>query len=66
MEQYDIFLVALIGYLLVCAVMLLGAYGWIMNVYEIAQSSGEPLNGLFILRLIGVPVVPLGALLGFV
>ena len=66
MEQYDAYLAAIVGYFLTCVVMILAAYGWAMNVYEIAQSSGGPLNGLFILRPIGIPVVPLGALLGFV
>jgi len=66
MEQYDAYLAAIVGYFLTCAVMVLAAYGWAMNVYYIAQSSGEPLNGLFLLRLIGVVLAPLGALLGFI
>lgn len=43
---------------IVCAV------GWVLNIIAIANTYTLELTGLFILRIIGVLVFPLGAVLG--
>lgn len=39
--------------------------GWIMNIMTIAGSSFDVLSGMLILRIVGIFVAPLGAVLGY-
>ena len=50
--------------ILLVAIILFGGIGWIWNVVKIAQSDFV-LTGMFVLRLIGVFVAPLGAIIGY-
>lgn len=53
--------------LLVIAVMLLSAYGWINNIYNlVAKDDFNAPYKAEVLRLAGVPIAPLGVILGFV
>ena len=47
------------------AIVLAGLWGWIFNVVKIVDTVNDPIAGMFILRCIGILVVPLGAILGF-
>lgn len=53
------------GVLAFLLVILAGVAGWIMNIFAIAGSFTEPLTGLFVLRIVGIFVAPLGAVLGY-
>jgi len=39
--------------------------GWVMNIITIAHSSFDVLTGMLILRIVGIFVGPLGAILGY-
>ena len=39
--------------------------GWIMNIVAIAGSSFDVLSGMLVLRIVGIFVAPLGAVLGY-
>lgn len=52
--------------LLVVMLFLAGVVGWVMNVIEIVQTGADPITGLFIVRVIGVFMAPLGCVLGYV
>lgn len=41
-----------------------GAIGWVLNIVDIYHTCCE-LNGLLILRVVGIFVAPLGAVLGY-
>lgn len=41
------------------------AIGWVMNIVTIAGSSFNDITGILVLRVIGVFVAPLGAVLGY-
>jgi hypothetical protein len=41
-------------------------YGWIANIVSIAHSDLSTLTGMLILRVAGIFVAPLGAILGYV
>ena len=41
------------------------AVGWVMNVVTIAHVMAEPITGMFVLRVVGIFVVPLGGVLGY-
>jgi hypothetical protein len=56
----------IIGALSVLALIGAGALGWIMNVITIAHTIDAPLSGVFILRVLGVVIPILGAVLGYV
>jgi hypothetical protein len=58
-------LVVIFGILVVVSVVLLGCYGWVMNIVKMFAIASEPITGLFILRGIGIFLAPLGAVLGF-
>ena len=38
--------------------------GWCMNLYAIGMTYDLPLNGKFILRVIGIFVAPIGSFMG--
>lgn len=41
------------------------AFGWISNVVKLFGAATEPLTAMFIIRCLGVPVAPLGVVLGY-
>jgi len=54
----------LTGALLVMIFAILIFYGYIMNIIELA--TAQDATGLVILRTIGIFIVPLGSILGFI
>ena len=54
----------LTGALLVMIFAILIFYGYIMNIIELA--TAQDVTGLVILRAIGILIVPLGSILGFI
>jgi hypothetical protein len=56
----------IIGALSVLALVGAGVLGWIMNVLTIAHTIDAPLSGMLILRVLGVVIPILGAVLGYV
>lgn len=40
--------------------------GWIANIVKIVGVISDPITGMFILRVVGIFVAPLGAVLGYV
>lgn len=53
-------------WLLLVAVFILGFAGWVMNIMTIAGSSFNDLTGLLILRVVGIFIAPMGAVLGWI
>lgn len=51
-----------IGYILVLLAL---AGGWVANVVKIVAALSDPITGMFIARLVGTVVFPLGGVLGF-
>ena len=49
----------------VIIVMVASLAGWFMNLGQLIGMSFEPLTGLAVVRVIGVFVAPLGAVLGY-
>lgn len=46
-------------------ILVLGTIGWILNIVTIFTSMAGPISGVFIVRLVGVIVAPLGAIMGW-
>jgi hypothetical protein len=46
-------------------VVAIGAVGWIWNIVKIVGSIADPITAMLIVRCVGVFLVPLGAILGF-
>lgn len=47
-------------------VLVAGAIGWIMNVVALVKMLGDPtVTPMFLARIAGVVIVPLGAVLGW-
>jgi hypothetical protein len=42
-----------------------GAIGWVRNIITIAHSGLDQISGMLILRIVGIFVAPLGAVLGY-
>ena len=54
------------GLTLTYLAILLGlAVGWVMNVVSIVHTLSDPITGMFIARLVGTVVFPLGGILGY-
>jgi len=51
---------------LIASVAVGGAVGWAMNIIKIAGSDFSHLNGELVIRVIGVPMAPIGAVMGYV
>lgn len=48
-------------------VLIIGSLiGWVLNVIDLLQTIGGGFTTLFVLRVVGVFVAPLGAILGWV
>lgn len=56
--------VAIISLLFWVAVTIALCVGWVLNIFTIANSNLE-LTGIFVLRIIGIFIAPLGAVLGY-
>jgi len=54
-----------IAEILVMLVILVGGSGWIWNIVKIFHSNFHDITGTLALRLFGILVVPLGAVMGF-
>ncbi len=46
------------------AIWLAAITGWVMNIVSLVQA--EAINGLELVRLVGIFVLPLGAVLGYI
>ena len=51
--------------LLYIAAVFVMCFGWVMNIIAIAHTADLPLSGMFLLRVAGIFVVPLGCVLGY-
>ena len=56
----------LLGFGLIVSVAVGGAAGWAMNIIKIAGSDFSHINGELVIRVIGIPMAPLGAVMGYV
>jgi hypothetical protein len=41
-------------------------YGWIANIITIAHSNFNDITGLLVLRVVGIFIAPIGAVLGYI
>lgn len=46
-------------------ILILGMIGWIMNIITIFSTMANPISGVFIVRIVGIIVAPLGAIMGW-
>lgn len=40
--------------------------GWVLNVVQLVHAAAAPITGIFVLKCIGIVVVPFGGILGWV
>ncbi|MFA6201265.1 MAG: hypothetical protein WC679_12765 [Bacteroidales bacterium] len=55
----------IIGPILLIILILLGCFGWSANIYEIFITEEDNLSAKTILRIVGIFLPPLGAILGY-
>lgn len=57
-----------LGILLWVFFALVGAVGWVMNIFRVISlaSDAAQVSTMFVLRCVGIVVAPLGAILGWV
>ena len=51
--------------MIVVCVFLLGVGGWIANIVKIFAIVNDDITGMFIMRIVGIFVAPIGAVLGY-
>lgn len=51
--------------LLILLLLLFGVIGWVMNVCKLVFALDDSLSLMLLLRVIGVFIAPLGAILGY-
>jgi small-conductance mechanosensitive channel len=64
-SQADFTLVELIFALALLVVGPACVFGWVNNIIKLAHTSFEPITGIAVLRVVGILVVPLGCVLGY-
>ena len=42
-----------------------GAWGWVWNIVKIVGSDFAQITGMLVMRIVGIFIAPLGAILGF-
>ncbi len=55
----------LLGLLAYLVLILVPMIGWMMNLNVLIAMIGQEISTEFILRLVGVPLMPLGAIMGY-
>lgn len=50
---------------IIAVVVLAGVVGWGWNIVKIVQTCCAVIDGMLILRVVGIFVAPLGAILGY-
>ena len=53
-----------LAFLIYLAVIILAAIGWIIDLVKIIHHINDPLTAMFVLRIVGIFVVPVGSILG--
>tara|TARA_R110002020_G_scaffold210667_2_gene416858 strand:+ start:694 stop:891 length:198 start_codon:yes stop_codon:yes gene_type:complete len=51
---------------LIVITMILAAIGWVRNVIQLFTSTFDPLTGEIVLKIVGIFIAPLGAIMGWV
>lgn len=57
--------IGIASFVLALAFVIAGVTGWVLNIIELANIVGGDITGMFVLRIIGIVIVPLGAVLGY-
>ena len=52
-------------HLFIVALVIAGIPGWIWNIVKLASMSFDPITGMLVLRIVGIFVAPLGAIVGY-
>lgn len=52
--------------LILVVVVLGGGFGWVWNIVKIAGACCGLVDGMFVLRVVGIFIAPLGAILGYI
>ncbi len=53
-----------LGNLLGILLVLVAGYGWILNIITVVKTVHDPATGMYILRIFGIFIFPLGIALG--
>jgi hypothetical protein len=56
---------AVIAVIFSVALILIAGTGWVLNIVSIVKSDFAPITGMLVMRIIGVFMAPLGAVLGY-
>ena len=48
------------------ATVTLAAYGWLMNILWVFRHFHDGVTGELIIRIVGIPIVIIGAILGYI
>lgn len=53
----------ILGY---CLLVLGGSIGWVHNIIIVANSDFSSIDGMTVVRVIGIPAAPVGAVVGWI
>jgi len=53
----------ILGY---CLLVFGGSIGWVRNIIAVAHSDFSSIDGMTVIRVIGIPAVPVGAIAGWI
>lgn len=64
-RQKGFTLIELIVVLIILPIGILSGVGWIWNIIKLVGMNFEPVTTLLVLRIVGIPVAPLGMIVGY-
>ncbi len=56
----------LLSFVVILGIIIAGVYGWVMNLVMIMHSDFSHITGLLVIRIIGIFMAPIGAVLGYI
>lgn len=64
-KQFGFTVAELFVAIILIAIIVLSVGGWVANIVKLAGMSFDPISGMAVLRIVGIFLAPLGAVLGF-
>jgi hypothetical protein len=64
-KQLGYTITELVMVLFIVSLTLAGAFGWVWNIVKLVGMDLDPITGLLIVRVVGIFLVPLGCVVGY-
>lgn len=57
--------VSVLGAVILLVIIVVGGYGWVMNIVKLVGSDFAQITGVLVVRTVGIFMAPLGIVMGY-